>query len=66
MFFGSLTIAINGLPHGFFYLSTIAFNGFRWLWTIGQRCNGCDGSLWSDGDDDDAQVMIVMMVTMLR
>ena len=35
MFFGGLTIAINGFSM-VFDLATIAFNGFRWLWTIGQ------------------------------
>ena len=35
MFFCSLTIAINGFSM-VFGLATIAFNGFRWFWTIGQ------------------------------
>ena len=35
MFFGCLTIAINGFSMVFDF-STIAFNGFRWFWTIGQ------------------------------
>jgi hypothetical protein len=35
MFFGGLTIAINGFSM-VFGLATIAFNGFRWFWTIGQ------------------------------
>ena len=35
MFFGGLTIAINGFSM-FFYFATIAFNGFRWFRTIGQ------------------------------
>ena len=35
MFFGCLTIAINGFSM-VFYFSTIAFNGFRWFRTIGQ------------------------------
>ena len=35
MFFGSLTIAINGFSM-VFGLATIASNGFRWFWTIGQ------------------------------
>ena len=46
MFFGGLTIAINGFSMGFFF-ATIAFNDFRWFWTIGQRCDGFDGSSWS-------------------
>ena len=33
--FCSLTIAINGFSM-VFGLGTIAFNGFRWFWTIGQ------------------------------
>ena len=35
MFFGCLTIAINGFSMVFDF-STIAFNGFRWFRTIGQ------------------------------
>ena len=35
MFFGSLTIAINGFSM-VFHFSTIAFSGFRWFQTIGQ------------------------------
>ena len=35
MFFGSLTIAINGFSM-VFGLATIALNGFQWFWTIGQ------------------------------
>ena len=35
MFFGCLTIAINGFSMVFDF-PTIAFNGFRWFWTIGQ------------------------------
>ena len=35
MFFGGLTIAINGFSM-VFYFATIAFNGFRWFRTIGQ------------------------------
>ena len=34
-FLGGLTIAINGFTM-VFYVGTIAFNGFRWLRTIGQ------------------------------
>ena len=34
-FFCGLTIAINGFSM-VFGLATIAFNGFRWFWTIGQ------------------------------
>ena len=34
MFFGGLTIAINGFSMVFDF-STIAFNGFRWFRTIG-------------------------------
>jgi len=35
MFFGGLTIAINGFSMVFDF-ATIAFNGFRWFRTIGQ------------------------------
>ena len=41
-----------------FYLFTIAFNGFAGYGPLVKRCNGCDGSLWSNGDDDDAQVRL--------
>ena len=35
MFYGGPTIAINGFSM-VFGLATIAFNGFRWFWTIDQ------------------------------
>ena len=46
MFLGGLTIALDGFTM-VFDVATIAFNGFRWFRTIGQRCDGFDGSLWS-------------------
>ena len=49
MFFGGLTIAINGFSMFFFILLpslSMVFNGSG---PLVKRCDGFDGSLWSNG-----------------
>ena len=69
MFFGDLTIAINGFSM-VFGLATIAFNGFRWFWTIGQTmrwfrwivvvyCHICDSSISFLLADNAAQKVVL-------
>ena len=48
MFFGGLTIAINGFSMFFILLPSLSmvFNGSG---PLVKRCDGFDGSLWSNG-----------------
>ena len=46
-FLGGLTIAINGFTM-VFDVATIAFNGLDGSVPLVKRCDGFDGSLWSN------------------